>query len=93
MERTLIIVKPDAIQRNIVGDIITRFEKVGLKIIGMKMFVPTTELLNQHYPVDREEFIVAMGNKTLDNYKELGLNAHDYFGTDDASTIGLQVQK
>lgn len=93
MERTLVIIKPDAIQRNIVGDIITRFEKVGLKIIGMRMFIPTKELLDRHYPVDREEFIIGMGNKTLDNYKDLGINAKEQFGTDDPKKIGLAVQK
>jgi nucleoside-diphosphate kinase len=39
-ERTFVILKPDAIQRGLVGDIINRFEKKGLKIVAMKMFVP-----------------------------------------------------
>jgi nucleoside-diphosphate kinase len=93
MERTLIIIKPDAIQRGIAGDIITRFEKVGLKLIGLKMFIPSEDLLNQHYPVERKEFIEGMGQKTLENYKELNMNPHDYFGTDDAFAIGMTVQK
>jgi nucleoside-diphosphate kinase len=93
LEQTLIVIKPDAIQRSIVGDIISRYEKVGLKIVGMKMFIPSKELLNQHYPVDREEFIVGMGNKTLDNYKELEQDANELFGTDDPKKIGLEVQK
>lgn len=93
LEQTLIIVKPDAIQRSIVGDIISRYEKVGLKIVAMKMFVPSVELLNKHYPVDREEFIVGMGNKTLDNYKELGQDPMEYFGSSDPKEIGLKVQK
>lgn len=93
MERTLIVIKPDAIQRAIVGDIITRLEKVGLKIVGLKMFVPNEDLLNRHYPVDRKEFIEGMGKKTLDNYKELDMNPKDYFGTDDPHEIGLTVQR
>ncbi len=92
-ERTLIILKPDAVQRGLIGDIIGRFEKMGLKIVGAKFFVPTTELLNKHYPVDREDFITGMGQKTLDNYRELGLDPKHYFGTDDANKIGLVVQK
>lgn len=92
LEQTLIILKPDAIQRSLVGDIITRYEKVGLKIVGMKMFVPNKELLNKHYPVDRDEFIVGMGNKTLNNYKLLGQDPLELFGTDDAKEIGLKVQ-
>ncbi len=49
MERTLIILKPDAIQRGLSGEIITRFEKKGLKIIGMKMMRLDSALLKAHY--------------------------------------------
>lgn len=49
MERTLIILKPDAVQRGVVGEVISRFEKVGLKIIGMKMLSPTKEQFHHHY--------------------------------------------
>jgi len=93
MEQTLVVIKPDAIQRSIVGDIVTRFEKVGLKIIALKMFIPSEELLNKHYPVERKEFIEGMGNKTLDNYKELDMDPLKYFGSDDPHEIGLTVQK
>jgi nucleoside-diphosphate kinase len=92
-ERTLIILKPDAVQRGLIGDIISRFEKIGLKVIGAKFFIPTEELLNKHYPLERKEFIAGMGQKTLDNYKDLGMNPHDYFGTDDAYEIGKVVQR
>ena len=40
IERTLILFKPDAVQRGIVGEILTRFERVGLKIVGTKMIFP-----------------------------------------------------
>lgn len=93
IERTLIILKPDAVQRGLIGDIIGRFEKIGLKIVGAKFFVPTEELLNKHYPIDRKEFIDGMGQKTLDNYKDLGMDANKSFGTDDPHDIGLTVQK
>jgi len=92
-ERTLIILKPDAVQRGLIGDIIGRFEKIGLKIIGAKFFVPTEELLNKHYPMERTEFIAGMGQKTLDNYRDLGMDPKEYFGTDDALEIGKVVQK
>jgi nucleoside-diphosphate kinase len=49
MEKTLIILKPDAVQRQIAGEIITRFEKAGLKIIGIKMVQPNREHLHHHY--------------------------------------------
>lgn len=93
VERSLIVLKPDAVQRGIVGDILGRFEKIGLKIIGMKMLIVSEELANKHYPVDRHEFIKGMGQKTLDNYQELGMNAQEDFNTEDPHAIGLKIQK
>ncbi len=49
MEKTLIVFKPDAIERGIVGEVLTRFERVGLKIVGMKMVQPSKEHLFYHY--------------------------------------------
>ena len=48
-ERTLIIIKPDALQRNLLGEIIARFERKGLKIIGLKMISMDDVLLEKHY--------------------------------------------
>ena len=49
MERTLILIKPDAIQRGLIGNIITRFEQKGLKLAGIKFIRLTDALLNDHY--------------------------------------------
>ena len=49
MERTLILIKPDAIGRGLAGNIITRFEQKGLKIAGIKFLKLTDALLNEHY--------------------------------------------
>ncbi|MDR1719680.1 MAG: nucleoside-diphosphate kinase [Dysgonamonadaceae bacterium] len=49
MERTLVILKPSAVQRGIIGEIITRFEKKGLKIVGMKLIWLTDDILEEHY--------------------------------------------
>lgn len=51
MERTLIIVKPDGVQRGLVGEIIRRFEQRGLRIIGLKLVQPSRALAEQHYAV------------------------------------------
>jgi len=48
-ERTLVILKPDALQRNLLGDIIARFEKKGLKIVAMKMMALDDVILTEHY--------------------------------------------
>jgi nucleoside-diphosphate kinase len=49
MERTLVLIKPDAIQRDLVGDVISRFERKGLRLVGIKMMTLADELLNEHY--------------------------------------------
>ncbi len=51
MERTLVIVKPDAVQRGLIGDIVARLERRGLKIVAMKMMQISKELASRHYAV------------------------------------------
>ena len=51
-ERSLVLLKPDAVQRSLVGEVIKRFEQTGLKISAMKMIVPTEEQLLVHYNKD-----------------------------------------
>lgn len=54
MERTFIILKPDAVQRGLVGEIIARFERRGLKIVGMKFLQVSDDLAREHYAVHAE---------------------------------------
>ena len=54
MERTFIIVKPDGVQRGLVGQIISRFERRGLKLVAMKMIHVSEELASEHYAVHKE---------------------------------------
>jgi nucleoside-diphosphate kinase len=53
-EKTLIIIKPDGIQRSLIGEIIERYERVGLKLVGIKMVVPTADHVEKHYTIDPE---------------------------------------
>ena len=92
-EKTLVVLKPDAVQRGIAGDVITRFEKVGLKLAGAKMFIPTQEMLDKHYPADRHDFVKGLAQRTLDSYAEQGLDVREQFGTVDTLEIGEQVRK
>ena len=55
MERTLIIVKPEGVQRGLVGNVITRLEQRGLKLVGLKLMQITPELAERHYGVHREK--------------------------------------
>ncbi len=49
MERTLIILKPDTVQRGLIGAVISRFEAKGLQVVGMKFLLPTMEVVEAHY--------------------------------------------
>lgn len=71
-ERTLVILKPDAIQRGLVGDLLKRFENTGLKLIAMKMMVPKEELVWKHYNKD-EAWFQSKGEKLVENLKAAGL--------------------
>lgn len=55
MERTLIIVKPDGVQRGLTGSVLHRFERRGLKIVGLKMIQVSRELAEQHYGVHKDK--------------------------------------
>lgn len=70
-ERTLVIIKPDGVQRSLIGEIIKRFERSGLKLVGLKMLVPSAELIEQHYLVDPEWGRKA-GEKAIEAYKQKG---------------------
>ena len=54
MERTLILLKPDAVQRGITGQLLARFEQKGLKIVAMKLMQITPELAAKHYEAHKE---------------------------------------
>ena len=55
MERTYIMVKPDGVERRLVGEIIRRFETRGLRLVGLKMLTPSRELAEAHYAVHKEK--------------------------------------
>jgi nucleoside-diphosphate kinase len=71
-ERTMIAVKPESIQRQIVGEFISKFERRGLKLVACKLVSPTAEQVGRHYPDDKEWY-VSSGTKTWQNYKDQGI--------------------
>lgn len=71
-ERTLVLLKPDAIQRSLMGEIIRRYERIGLKLVAVKMVIPTAEHIEKHYTLDPNWRRVT-GEKTIRGYKEKGL--------------------
>lgn len=71
-ERTLVIVKPDGVQRSLVGEVIRRYERIGLKLVGVKLLVPTSKMVEEHYTLDPSWRRVT-GEKVIRSYREKGL--------------------
>jgi len=89
-ERTLLLIKPDGVKRGLIGDVINRIEKRGLKIIALKMVAPSREEIKKNYP-GTDEWLMGLGNKTLDNYEKYGLDALKEMGTTDTKKMGLKI--
>jgi nucleoside-diphosphate kinase len=75
-ERTLVIIKPDGIQRTLVGEIIKRYERTGLKLLAMKMVMPTEKMaLKHYYEVGGDAWLEEVGRKARAAYEKKGLTS------------------
>lgn len=90
-QRTYCMIKPDGVARGLIGEIISRIEKTGLKIVALKMVRPTREQVMQHLPLTNDEWINRLGQKGLDTFSSLSLDAKEYLGTEDQGEIGKKV--
>jgi nucleoside-diphosphate kinase len=90
-EQTLVIIKPDGVQRSLVGEIIKRFENVGLKMTSCKMTTVNEKHIEEHYTLDPEWRRVT-GEKTIAGYKSKGLTppSDDPFEITDNILKGLK---
>ena len=91
IEKTLVLIKPDAMEHRLIGEIISTFEQSGLKITAMKMLRPTADIVLKHYPDDKE-WVYSVGEKTVKGYAELGLDLVQEFGTEDPLQLGEMVR-
>lgn len=71
-EQCFVMLKPDAVQRSLIGEIISRFERTGLKIVAMKMFVPTEDKCWEHYSKD-DAWFAEKGQNVVDAREKAGL--------------------
>jgi len=71
-ERTLVILKPDAVQRGLIGEVIKRLENTGLKLVAMKMVNATEDQLWQHYNKD-DEWFLKKGTRTIEERTAMGM--------------------
>lgn len=73
-EKTLVIIKPDGVQRTLIGEIISRYERIGLKLVGLKIVIPTEEMATDHYyKVGGDAWLEAVGAKARAAYEKKGL--------------------
>lgn len=92
-ERTLIVIKPDAVKRALSGLIIKKFENVGLKLVAIKMIKASKDQIEGHYPINDTNWVRTVGEKTIQTFKGLGLDIKEKLGTDDPMALGQDVVK
>lgn len=68
IERCFVLVKPDGVKRGLTGRVFTKFEDIGLKLVACRMIKASKEMVTGNYPMDKEEWLVKMGEKTYLNY-------------------------
>ncbi len=71
-ERTLVILKPDAVQRGLIGEVIKRIENTGLKLVAIKMVNATSDQLWKHYDKD-DEWFLKKGTRTIEERTAMGM--------------------
>lgn len=85
-ERTFVLIKPDGLQRTLVGEIMRRYERLGLKLVGLKMLVPTAEHIERHYLL-HPGWKRAVGEKSIESYIKKGKKPP----SDNPLVVGEQV--
>jgi nucleoside-diphosphate kinase len=90
-EKTFLLIKPDGVRRGLIGEIIHRIEKVGLKIVALKMVHANKDKIDGFYPKE-EAWINRLGEKTLKTYNKFGWDPLAELGTDKPEEIGPMVR-
>ena len=89
-ERSLLLLKPDAVSRGLVGEVIQRFEQRGFVICAMKMIHATEESMREHYSANANnpEWLTRVGQNTIEAFREHGKDPKKEIGTDDVLEVG-----
>lgn len=90
-EKTLALVKPDGVKRGLIGEVIKRIERRGLKVIALKMVWAGKEHIHEHLP-KTDEWVERLGNKTLKTFAEYKIDPISAQGTNDPKEIGKMVK-
>ena len=89
-ERSLVLLKPDAVKRGLVGEILHRFERSGLKVVGAKILNADQDVAKKHYKKD-EEWHKKIGELNIKDCNQFDLDIEEIFGTLDPLEIGVMV--
>ncbi len=92
-EYSVILLKPDAIHKGLIGEIISRFEKVGLILVACKLVLVDSSIAVKHYGGGNKEWFKNVGEKLIEFYKEHGKDPQEEIGTLKPEEIGQLVQK
>jgi len=90
-EKTVVLIKPDGVKRGLIGEIVSRIERRGLKIIALEMVWATKEQIDDHYPKN-EKWVKRLGEKALKNFQDFGIDVKRELGTADPLEIGKEVR-
>ncbi len=91
-EKTLILIKPDGVKRGLVGEILNRFEKTGLKIVGLKAIQVDENIAYKHYG-HNDDWFEKVGQKVKDFYQKVGFDPKENFSKLSNKEIGKLIQK
>jgi nucleoside-diphosphate kinase len=92
-EKTFMLIKPDAVRKGLIGEIISRLEQRDLKVVALEMFQPTIEEIDNHYPKD-PAWIERLGQKTFKTYEKYGHDPKADYGDDiDEAKMGVMVRQ
>jgi nucleoside-diphosphate kinase len=93
IEQTLMLVKPDAMERNLAGEIVKRYQEKGFKVVAMKMVKVSRAFAAKHYRPANEEWVTNLGHKTLQAVRDSGKpgDAMKVFKSEDPAVIGKKI--
>src|SRR5690348_12284439 len=91
-EKTLVLVKPDGVKRGLVGEVLHRIERRGLKVIALKLIQVDRNHLEKHFPSD-PEWVARLGDKGLNTFADYKLDPIAVLGTADRAEIGAKVKE
>lgn len=92
IQRSLVLLKPDAVKRGIVGEVLHRFERSGLKMVAAKMIQADENLARSHYP-NSTEWKQKVGQRTIEDCEKYGIDLMANMGTTDPVEVGDIVKK